>query len=227
MPRVLRKGSKGSGKNKTVEKSQSKELVSNDPRDHPVRVLGRAADMGTGKQVNSAVGVSGEDLTSVLLATQSGTAEIARAQRKYGSSTVLQIAGQLMRPSLIDYPTILAGLQEIELTREQLVEEIELVLEIGEVGSSESPLIYSLRIVAPARWAWPTDGPSVSTIGSTPGRVAELETGYIHSDILFGLPPIDRGSLLEQILSTADAVEINVSLSGRVPMRTTVTLRSD
>lgn len=226
-PRVLKKGSKSGRKSKTAQQTQLPQSLINDPREQPIRVLGKAADMGTGKQVNSAIGVTGEDLTSVLLATQSGAMEVARAQRKYGSSTVLQIGGPSTGPSLIDYPTILAGLQEVELSLEELVEEIELVLEIGEVATAESPVIYSVRILAPSRWAWPADGPSVSAIGLTPGRVAELETGYIHSEVLVGLDPADRGTLLEQILSTADAVEVNVSFSGRVPMRTTVALRSD
>jgi hypothetical protein len=225
LTRVLKRRSKS--RRKANKDQQDVASAAAATHDQPIRVLGKAADMGTGKQVNSAVGVSGEDLTSVLLATQSGTSEVARAQRTYGSSIVLQIRGNTTRPSLIDYPSILADLQEVELSIEQLIEEVELVLEMGEVATAETPLLYSLRVIAPSRWEWPADGPSVSAIGSTPGRIAELQTGYILGEVLYRLDPADRGSFLGQILTTVDTVEVNVRISNRLPIRTGVILRSD
>jgi hypothetical protein len=216
---VLRKGSKSGQKRKQAEQTS--------PADQGVQVFGKASRLGAGDLVNSAVGVSGEDLTSVLLAVQSASTEVARAQRTYGSSIVSQIKGRPPRTSLIDYPTILARLDEVELSADQLLEEIELLLEMGGPASPESPMLYSLRIVEPARWVWPPDGPSASAIGLTPGRIAELEVGFFHYDVLYGLTAVERAALLAQILATASTVDVNVSVTGQLPVRTRVILKAD
>lgn len=176
------------------------------------------------KAVLKQTGVSKhEDLTPVFLDLETGVEVEARANKKYGRAIVFRLRNPIL-PKNIAYPHILAG-GSVELTTEQLIEEIELVLEMCDEQSA--PMLYSLLVTSPGGWRWPETGPSTVAIEPNPGRRAELETGYVYHEVLYRLSSAERSELLRQVLNHAGSVEVAVRQLGESEsVRTDVTITS-
>jgi hypothetical protein len=159
------------------------------------------------KTVGSA---SSADVTTAVLDITMGCNIVARGNRLYGSANLFMVVGEPQAPQDIEYPTILADTGPIELSMEQLLEEIELVTEMLDAGVG-FPLLYSLRVLQPQPWSWPSDGATLSAIESNPGRRSEMEIGYIHHEVLYRLSSTERSSLIRFVLSHAELIEVAVS----------------
>ena len=171
---------------------------------------------------------SGNDMTAIAFALEDGLEVKARAHRYYHLAKLSRVEGQSFLIAGIAYPTILANMAAVDLSVEQLIEEVELVCDMGGDAEEGYPLVYSLQVISPSQFRWPASGPSLSTLEPNPARRAELETGYVYHNVLYGLENLERETFLAQIFAAADTVEVVVRADDTDgSIRTVVRLTTD
>jgi hypothetical protein len=129
-------------------------------------------------------------------------------------------------PERLEWPTLVSGKDEISLSAEELVAELDVILDMRENYPKDGVLLYSLQVARPSAWQWPPDGPAPEALEENAGRLAELKTGYVYHDLLYRLSSGQRGVLLNQILSGSQRVTVVVRANPNgQPMRSTVGIK--
>src|SRR5438309_9519918 len=89
----------------------------------------------------------------------------------------------------LTFPVLLSSTPGVEIDRNALLTEIELIIGMQQPSRFEGPHIYSVRVVTPSGYAVesvPQDLPYA--------RQMELRSGYLSHEMLYGAPPERRAA---------------------------------
>ena|SRR6266550_7492558 len=193
----------------------------------PERILGKAGTLNARKLADQGMDVNPEEFSEVLQEGRLGQLERPRPRGKFwAEGQVSRLAPAPGLPKNLEWPTLVSGKDEISLSVEELVAELDVILDMRENYPKDGVLLYSLQIARPSTWHWPTEGPPPEALEENAGRLAELKTGYVYHDLLYRLSSGQRGVLLGQILSGAQKVMVTVRADPeQSPIRSTVEIK--
>jgi hypothetical protein len=149
---------------------------------------------------------SGEDQLAITLELR----DASSAGRKYKGAELAKVTGVPTQSSKVCFPALLSGELGLHMSRGDLVEEIDLLFDIGDADTSNEILVYSLQVLEPRSWAWPEDGPSPNVLHPNAGRQAELRNGYVYHEVLRQIPTESRTPFLESLLRSAKVIEVSI-----------------
>jgi hypothetical protein len=193
----------------------------------PERILGKAGTLNARKLADQGMDVNPEEFSEVLQEARLGQLERPRPRRKFWSEgQVSRLAPAPGLPTNLEWPNLVSGKDEISLTLEELVAELDVILDMRESYPKDGVLLYSLQVAQPSTWRWPADGPLPEALEENAGRLAELRTGYVYHELMYRLSAGQRGVLLRQILSGAQSVMVTIRANaGQSPLRSTVEIK--
>lgn len=153
------------------------------------------------------------------------TLEVASAGRAYANASVYRVTGQAETVPSVTYPTLLSGIPALTMTRADAVEELELLLDIGDAADDSGLLVYSLQVNETAAWSWPTGGPTLADLHPNSGRQAEMRIGYLYHEVMREIPVRSRGPFLSWFLGSVHSFDLSLRLGPDAPpLRVRVTL---
>jgi len=198
------------------------------PATAPEKLLGQAGKLDPRRLAAHGIEVSPEEFRGVMEEGRLGQLERPRPNRRklWAEAQVSRVTPTPGLPKNLEWPTLVSGKDEISLSIDDLVAELDVILDMRENYPKDGVLLYSLQVAQPSTWRWPPDGPSPEALEENAGRLAELKTGYVYHELLYRLSSAQRGVLLGRILSGAKRVLVTLrTCSEQSPLRSTVEIK--